>query len=106
MLRTPSPPTLRGSRLLQAMGSAAQIARRLPGVSIRSIQVWKSGGKPNGKHRQLLETALGVPEASWQPEPTAFEAALAGQLAGVIGAALRARHEQLQPAVMPSREAV
>jgi len=105
MSRTPSTPILRGSRLLQAMGSASQIASRLPGASVRSIQVWKSGGKPNGKHRQLLETALGIPEASWQPAPTAFEAALAASLAGVIGEALRAHHERLQPPASQPGEA-
>jgi hypothetical protein len=102
--RKDSPPPLRGTRLLQSMGSAAEIARRLPGIAIRSIQYWQSGGIPCARYRQRLETELGIPQVSWQPAPSAFEAALASSLAGVIGEALRARHAELQPPAVAAGE--
>ena len=107
MLRNSSLSPLRGSRLLQALGSASQIASRLPGVSVRSIQGWQSGGKPSARNRQLLETVLGIPETAWHPEPTAFEAALAQRLAAVIAAALQGVQGQVPAAPLsPSQVGV
>ena len=55
----------------------------------------------------MLESVLGIPEAAWQPEPTAFEAALAQRLAAVIAGALQGAHGQVPAAPLnPSQVGV